>query len=125
MLLKQLLRHGVWKVRGRATGLHPKPGPEKPLTMARLPPACRAVLAEPQLGAHVLGRRAGEPVTATATAGAGRRACPGNNVGLQFSRLSDGLRITGLADDHHALWQTIRRKEDYRHAFIRRRATRE
>jgi penicillin-insensitive murein endopeptidase len=28
-------------------GLHPKPGPEKPLTMARLPPACRAVLAEP------------------------------------------------------------------------------
>jgi hypothetical protein len=46
MLLKQLLRHGVWKVRGRATGLHPKPGPEKPL-MARLPPACRAVLAEP------------------------------------------------------------------------------
>jgi penicillin-insensitive murein endopeptidase len=28
-------------------GLYPKPGPETPPTMARLPPACRSVLAEP------------------------------------------------------------------------------
>jgi len=38
---------------------------------------------------------------------------PGNDVGLQFGRLSlhrrsNGLRIPGLADDHHVLWQTLR-----------------